>query len=122
MSIPLISNPIETCANFEARHDGRYSDGMIRIGSDSKGLYGSTKSKKKKRLKQGRDVVPAFISNQLRLESGSNPWSSVNPWAFRPLVAQILGVETEFGVVQCNNTNGLLEWLLIVIYSIFRER
>ncbi len=51
---------IETCANFEARQDGRYSDGTIRIASGSKGLRGivdSTKSKKNKKL----------ISNQLRV-------------------------------------------------------
>lgn len=40
---------VETRANFEARRDGRYSDGTIRTASDSKGIHrivDSTKSKK----------------------------------------------------------------------------
>lgn len=31
--IPVALNLIKTCANFEARQDGRYSDGTIRIAS-----------------------------------------------------------------------------------------
>lgn len=118
--IPVALYLIKARANFEARQDGLYSDRTIRTASRIQRDFITSrialKSNKKKR-KKGREGVPALISNQLRVKSGSNPWSSVNSWAY-----SCTDFRHRNGVVQCNNKNGLLEWLLIVIYSIFRQR